>query len=173
MQKKGGVNITNAPECTNAERSETPAAPHRSTTSARDHTHSTPIFISFSQIFPNITGQHQQQRAKHHQNQSVTQQKNPSAQHSTAEQRAEENRMYPNQPNGRVARARGGKCARIGLERAFVCRVGNYSRTMLNRGSRPRGTLRNVHSHKAWEQMRQFPPDCGRIVPWFVPGDMA
>ena len=79
--------------------------------------------------------------------------------------------MHPSTPNGRVARARGGKCARIGLKRAFTRRVDNYSGITLNRGSSPRGTLRNAHSHNAWEQMRRIVVDCGQIVPWFVPGD--
>jgi hypothetical protein len=77
--------------------------------------------------------------------------------------------MHPSTPNGRVARARGGKCARIGLERAFVLRADNYSGMILNRGSAPRGTLRNTHSHRAWERMRRIVVDCGQIVPWIVP----
>ena len=169
MQKKGGEYATNDPKCTNAERKRAAS----STTSARDHTRSTPIFISFSQNIPNITSQHQHQRTQYHQNQHVTQHQHRDAQHSTAEQRTEQNGMHPSTPNGRVARARGGKCARMPLERAFACWVDNYSRTTLNRGSTPRGTLRNTDSHKVWEQVLRFVADCGRFVPWLVPGDMV
>lgn len=145
---------------------------NRRATRARNHNTQHPHFIPFSQIFPNITGQYQQQNAKHHQNQHVTPCQRHSAQHSTAEQRAEKNGMHPSQPNGRLARVRSGKCARMPLKRAFVSRAGNYCGMTLNRGSTPRGTLRNVHSHRAWEQMRWIVVNCGQIVPWFVPGDM-
>jgi hypothetical protein len=71
------------------------------------------------------------------------------------------NAPKPAEREGRARERR--KMRRIGIERAFACRVGNYSGTTFSRCSMPRGTLRNADSHRAWEQM---PPDCGRL--WVV-----